>query len=761
VWREPKSAALAEVQVMAQASGCTVKGYAPSSESAIVLAQTAGILTETVASLLSSPIDSPLGSRFDSSLSPVASLLSSPIDSPLGSRFDSPLSPTPAEIWVVDEAGLLSMKDAHDLLNRATAENARIILVGDSRQLTAVEAGNPFKSLQAGGIITARLDESLRQQTKELRGAVKAIAQGNILDGIHQLDHAGCVIETDDRLSQLVQDYMALSADERSKTLLLCGTHQERLELTQRLRSALQQEGSLGQDAIATTGLRLRDLTIAQASYASVYEVGDILVPSQTYKKQGLEKGQQYTVIGKRQGTNELILSFQGGNPFEINPATCPKKSVYQPQEMKVAIGDQLRWTRNDRAHNIRNGQTFTIVGFESDQARIRYEDRRSVWVDLQQTQYMDYAWVSTIYSAQGKTADRVLAVSDRTLNQASFYVACSRAKYQLTFYTHDKAELTKLAQTSRSKENVSDYLPILSNQTQENSIHVQPSQQPQRSHRSTAGNCSSADAGATQPTARSIQYPNFRPPTSARSPQSIGGTGERTERSDHDAGTVDTALAPGFDECLESVSDAIASHLDEQEFEQGAAAVGEAIAIVNGCLDELNDATEARSEIAAAIDRLCERYLREVEPRQLSLDLAIPVPGGVASRDSAADQSADQPHRRDSAGADGEAVGVSEAHIKQIRAAARTLLQWLKQRRVLEFVGKRYQVAYEVESRTLTLVALDGRGEILRGVAGAIVKADLEARDLEMIRRMREGLERERNRGKERQKPKGLEMSD
>jgi ATP-dependent exoDNAse (exonuclease V) alpha subunit len=62
--------------------------------------------------------------------------------------LDEPPQPT---LWIVDEAGLLSMKDAHACLRRAALEQARVLLVGDTRQLSAVEAGNPFKSLQAGG----------------------------------------------------------------------------------------------------------------------------------------------------------------------------------------------------------------------------------------------------------------------------------------------------------------------------------------------------------------------------------------------------------------------------------------------------------------------------------------------------------------------------------------------------------------------------------------------------------------------------------
>jgi len=102
-----------------------VRGLAPSAEAAHGLGEALGIKTETVAGLL----------------------VSQPAD-----HLTTPM------LWIVDEAGLLSMKDAHAQLRRAALEQARVLLVGDTRQLSAVEAGNPFRSLQAGRIITAYLE---------------------------------------------------------------------------------------------------------------------------------------------------------------------------------------------------------------------------------------------------------------------------------------------------------------------------------------------------------------------------------------------------------------------------------------------------------------------------------------------------------------------------------------------------------------------------------------------------------------------------
>jgi conjugative relaxase-like TrwC/TraI family protein len=433
-----KSYALDSVKAIAQVQGYEVKGYAPSAEAASVLGEAIGIETETVSRLL--------------------------ITQP---QNDGEI--TQPQLWIVDEAGLLSMRQAHDLLQKAQGENARVILVGDRRQLSAVEAGNPFKSLQAGGIATARLDESLRQKTQDLRIAVKAIAQGNVSAGVQLLNQAGCIIETNqddpgdqsDRLTQLVRDYTTLSLEERDKTLLLAGTNRERQELTQQIRTALQAEDALGQNHLEITGLRTKDMTTAQSQYVHSYEIGDVVVPHQDYKKQQLEKNQQYRVVDKDRASNRLTLASVDGNEFTIDPAHCSKKSVYQAQDIKVAVGDRLRWSKNDIAAGIRNGQTFKVLGFEDQQTQIEYADGKTDSVNLNGTCYVDYAWVSTTYSAQGKTAERVLATTDRTLNQEAFYVICSRAKYQLSLYTDDKAEMLRLAEISRSKENVSDYLKL------------------------------------------------------------------------------------------------------------------------------------------------------------------------------------------------------------------------------------------------------------------------------------------------------------
>ena len=378
--------------------------------------------------------------------------------------MSEPQEPEPS-FWIIDEAGLLSMKDAHALLVRAQREKARVLLVGDTKQLSAVEAGNPFRSLQAAGMTLARLDNSLRQKAEELRVAVRLIAEEKVARGIDVLEQAGCLqleSEVECQINQMVSDCLALSSAERAETLLLAGTNRERLALVRQLRQALQAEGTLGRDALTIYSLRRKDLTQVQAEYLVAYQPGDVLMPTQDYKKQRLAKYQHYMVRNIDQETQRLVVETVDGQLLSVDPARCKRKTVYSAQTLDIAVGDRLRWTKNDCKAKTRNGQQFTVAEvLDGGVVRTVDEAGQSRWFPLSGHQHVDYAWVRTTYGSQGKTADRVLALmSEKTTNRESFYVAVSRAKHGLKLYATDKDELLKRAQVSRTKENASDYIP-------------------------------------------------------------------------------------------------------------------------------------------------------------------------------------------------------------------------------------------------------------------------------------------------------------
>nr|WP_322714913.1 MobF family relaxase [Nostoc sp. ChiSLP03a]MDZ8216200.1 MobF family relaxase [Nostoc sp. ChiSLP03a] len=418
-----KTFALKELKAIARDAGYTIIGFAPSSSAAKVLSEELKIQSETVARLLVS---------------------------------EPPPQIEPNQIWIVDEAGLLSAKDAHALLQRATLLKARVILVGDTRQLSAVSAGNPFKSLQQAGIKTAHLNESLRQKDPQLKLAVDLIADGRIEAGFERLEANGSILSIDSfsKIEQIANDYIVGTPEQRLKTLVLVGTNTERLALTQAIRSKLKGEGTLGETATITQ-LQTKNLTKVQMRFAHNFEIGDVVMPTRDYKRRGLEKGKLYEVVGRT--TDKLTLIGDNGQVMDVD--TAFEKAVYQSHQIEIAVGDRLQWKKNDRQLGRRNGQEFTVTGIDLNIVQIKYADERTECISLAQAQNLDYALVSTTYSSQGKTADRVLISADFTIGQESFYVAASRARHELKIYTEDPTRLVELAQQSKAKENALELL--------------------------------------------------------------------------------------------------------------------------------------------------------------------------------------------------------------------------------------------------------------------------------------------------------------
>ncbi|MEO0519213.1 MAG: hypothetical protein AAF171_18135, partial [Cyanobacteria bacterium P01_A01_bin.116] len=374
----------------------------------------------------------------------------------------------------------------------------------------------------------------------------------------------------------------------------------ERLSLVGRLRQALQAEGTLGQDALTISSLRRKDLTQVQAQYLVAYQPGDVLMPTQDYKKQGLAKYQHYTVRSIDQASQRLVVETVDGQLLSVDPARCKKKTVYSVQTLDTAVGDRLRWTKNDRKAKTRNGQQFTITEvLDSGIVRTMDEAGQSRWFPLSGYQHVDYAWVSTTYSSQGKTADRVLALmSEQTTNRESFYVAVSRAKHGLKIYTTDKDELLKRSQTSRAKENASDYVPLF--RTGENYAKTQKERKRKDSKVTTnngrdigkrVGECLAREL-AGQPSARTGGYQRARPANE------FDGAGISANDS------ASESIAEGFDGILEPLSHAIAEYVEQSDLIKGERFFAEAVAAVDLGFEQLERSAKNRNKLAAAVDR-------------------------------------------------------------------------------------------------------------------------------------------------------------
>jgi molybdopterin-guanine dinucleotide biosynthesis protein len=170
-----KTTTLAVIREGAEAEGYKVEGFAPSSRAAQKLAE-AGIDTSTLQRHLARGEQPDTGEK---------------------------------KFYVLDESSLASTRQMHEFMERLHATD-RVLLVGDTRQHEAVEAGRPFAQLQEAGMRTVRLEEIVRQKDPELKQAVEQLARGQVGAAIHSLDRQGRVHEVkgyEERISAIAREY--------------------------------------------------------------------------------------------------------------------------------------------------------------------------------------------------------------------------------------------------------------------------------------------------------------------------------------------------------------------------------------------------------------------------------------------------------------------------------------------------------------------------------------------------------------------------
>jgi len=454
-----KTYSLQLLKAISQDQGYTVRGFAPSGNATRVLGEELGMETQTVAMLL------------------------------LSKKPQQTEQAQARQLWIVDEAGLLSAKDGYRLLKRAREEGARIVLVGDYRQNSAVEAGSPFRSLLSAGIAVAQMNESLRQKTPELKHAADLAATGHHGQALSHLKGTGRIEQLEaieQRTEAIAQEYLKLTPQERSQTLILAGTHKEKAALVSRIREGLKAEGTLSPEEVPLVRLNSKDLTTVQSRFTHHINQGEIVVPVREYKRLGLHKFTPYCVEAIRD--DKLLLSDPAGNLRLADPMKF-RKQVYTQEELAISVGDRLRWTQGDRELGHINGEEFTVTSLEGYTATIQYDNGKTESLYLDQPLHLDYALVSTTYSSQGKTADHALISStvDATVSQESIYVAISRTRHDLKIFAEDLEFLMEHAQESSVQRNPLELLvqtkPEAQMQAPVNKTDVeapsQPDQQP------------------------------------------------------------------------------------------------------------------------------------------------------------------------------------------------------------------------------------------------------------------------------------------
>lgn len=344
-------------------------------------------------------------------------------------------------VIVIDEAGLVPTRQMEAALKVAERYQSRIVLAGDIQQLKAIEAGRPFAQLQANGMQTAIVDQIQRQKTPDLKPAVELAAKGHAEESLKHIERHVCEISDDSiRYDEIARDYAALAAAERERTLIVSGTNAARREINALIRLELGIEGK-GHEFDTLSRI---DLTQAERRNAPSYKIGNYVQPERDYERTGLTRGTLYRVMDIA-SHNGLVLTTEDGRQVEINPRSHTQLSVYEKSDSEFAPGDWARITRNDPALDVSNGDRVRVLEVSPDRITLENEKGRRIDLDGRHPLHLEHAYASTVHGAQGLSTDRMMMdLNTRSLTTGKdlYYVALSRARYDVKVYTNSRSEL-------------------------------------------------------------------------------------------------------------------------------------------------------------------------------------------------------------------------------------------------------------------------------------------------------------------------------
>ncbi len=435
-----KTRMLDRARTLAEKKGWRVLGLAPSASAVRTLEAESGIKSETL-------------QRF---LARNEGLAEGRLTKSAAKKMRAAYSQT---VLVVDEGSLASTAQARDLLRIAGALRIpKLVLVGDARQLEAVDAGKPFAQLQAAGMKTATMDEILRQRDPDLKAAVEASIAGDIGRAFEKLGNNVAEVNPQNIAGAVAARWLKLPPEVRERTGVMSPGHELREAINAHIRERLVREGRVAGPALKTQRLVSRGYTNAEKALAANYAPGDVVAFHRSYKRLGVEKGEERRVLGVDRERGNVRLEGPGGTivnwkPYQIGGRRGGTE-VYRTETIELRAGDRVRWTRNDKGLGLVNSATAEVFGVRNGRVTFTLEEGRRLTLTPgdPQLRHLDRAWASTVHAFQGRTVDNVIAAMEANhphlTTAKAFYVEISRARDRAELVTDDAQALKERLET-------------------------------------------------------------------------------------------------------------------------------------------------------------------------------------------------------------------------------------------------------------------------------------------------------------------------
>ena len=339
---------------------------------------------------------------------------------------------------VVDEAGLVSIRQMHDLFVLAQQQNCRLILVGDIKQHSSVEAGDALRALQQYAMVpVVALKQIHRQQSPEYREAVAWLAKGEPYRAFGRLDQMGAVREDKDfskLLDQASAAYVS-SLQAGQSCLAISPVWSEVHAFTHKVRGRLKKTGTLHGEEITCTTIHSLKWTEAEKKKIQSYQPGDVIVFQRAVDS--FAKNEAVKVSAKTE--DRLLVERKNGSQASFTPVAVKSFDVGLSHRLDFMEGERLLIRANCSEAKLRNGDIVEVAGWD-DSGVIHLKDGRQVPAYFRQ---FTHGYASTSHAAQGKTVDHgILILGEEGMKAADLkqaYVSNSRFRQSQTIFTTDK----------------------------------------------------------------------------------------------------------------------------------------------------------------------------------------------------------------------------------------------------------------------------------------------------------------------------------
>lgn len=368
-------------------------------------------------------------------------------------------------IYVLDEASMLSSIQGHELMKLLEQKGARLLLVGDTDQLSSVKCGRIFGQAQDYGIQTTRMTDIIRQNTPMAKQSVHDAIARNLHDSVQKLNQVRELDTHDKRIEFIANQWLNLSSTVRESTLVFAPTHANRQEITQIIREELKKEGVLSGQELLLNTLKAKPMEEIQFHHLQYYQKGDVLRFNLRIPRSQIKAGDYLTIdtfTEKHKANKTVPLITRENKTVLLHLSDLPNYQptraglnrpleFYEKRELPLCINDRVLITRNNKKAGMENSSLAQIksIGEQSIILHFEKEDTdREFDLLCDELQHLDHGYVLTNMKVQGKDKIYGLGLMEsyqkHSATLRNYYVQISRAITSMTLITDDKTRLLK-----------------------------------------------------------------------------------------------------------------------------------------------------------------------------------------------------------------------------------------------------------------------------------------------------------------------------